>query len=255
MLTWRWIAPLWTVAALAGVAWGVVGLYSSKQPPQQTYQEASSERTTEKSDQVSQAQEADDRIAAYTLWLAIFTGALVVVSAIQIGFLVRAEGATRHSLDLAREEFVSTHRPKLIVRQFQLDPISANSFIRIWHSIINVGDTEATLTFTTSQAALWNPHESFWEAPGIDPVIRPILPNPITIRSGQRVSATAESAIEVTDNQFRAILARNLIVCAVGEITYRDGLGTDRRVGFRRNYDVGADMFTASENTDQEYQD
>jgi hypothetical protein len=46
-----------------------------------------------------------------------------------------------------------------------------------------------------------------------------------------------------------------LIVCAVGEFTYADDLGTERRTGFRRNYDPRADMFSASPNQDQEYQD
>jgi hypothetical protein len=44
----------------------------------------------------------NDPVSAYTLVLAIFTGLLVAVSAIQIGFLIRADKITRRSADAAK---------------------------------------------------------------------------------------------------------------------------------------------------------
>jgi len=55
--------------------------------------------------------------------------------------------------------------------------------------------------------------------------------------------------------RFKAVEQQKLIICAVGELIYGDLLGTQRRTGFRRNYDFSSDMFIASQNQDQEYQD
>lgn len=45
---------------------------------------------------------SEDRIADYTWWLSAFTLALVVVSAVQIGFLIRADKTARLSADAAK---------------------------------------------------------------------------------------------------------------------------------------------------------
>jgi hypothetical protein len=192
-----------------------------------------------------EAGQAEDKVAAYTLWLTIFTAMLGLST---IGLWVET-GRTRR---LARSEFISTHRPRLIVRQFQLDRPLHDDALKCRFSIINVGDTEGVVTLVTAQIALWN--GSFWEAPGINPLIRP-LKQPITMRNGVRISATATSVFNVTEDQIAGVQGGSLIVCAVGEITYTDALGTERRTGFRRNYNVSTDMFTASTNEDQEYQD
>jgi hypothetical protein len=123
--------------------------------------------------------------------------------------------------------------------------------IRILYTVVNVGDVEATLVATTSQAVLWNGRN--FESPGLDPIIRPI--DPVPIRSGQRATATAPSTFTLTQAQITAIRQGGLIVCAIGELTYTDPLGIERRTGFDRRYDAVSDMFVASERQDQEYQD
>ena len=64
-----------------------------------------------------------------------------------------------------------------------------------------------------------------------------------------------QSRFDITPEQLEAVKQENLIICAVGELIYVDLLGTQRRTGFRRNYDFSTDMFIASQNQDQEYQD
>jgi hypothetical protein len=159
--------------------------------------------------------------------------------------------STNESIGLARDEFLSTHRPQLIVRQFQLNQPLPDHIVTISFSIINAGDTEATLRLIAAEVALWNGR--YWEAPGIDFITRPV--NPKVIRNGQRISITIVSRFKITDAQIKAVEQKTLSICAVGEFTYTDPLGTERRTGFRRNYDVSTDMFIASENKDQEYQD
>ena len=159
--------------------------------------------------------------------------------------------AGERQFKLTRDEFISTHRPKLIVRQFVLDRPMPNQVVKINFSIINVGDTEATWRYIAAEVALWNGR--YWEAPGIDHVVKPISKPPI--KNGQRISATIQSRFSITAAQIRAVEQNELIICAVGELTYADVLGTQRRTGFRRNYDCSTDMFTASPYSDHEYQD
>jgi hypothetical protein len=78
---------------------------------------------------VSVLEKTDERIADYTEWLAILTGALAAVSLLQIFFLIRAENLTRHSVDatnalagaatkqanIAEATLISRERPYLFV--------------------------------------------------------------------------------------------------------------------------------------------
>jgi hypothetical protein len=151
---------------------------------------------------------------------------------------------------LARDEFISTNRPKLIVRQFILQPPVVNDVLKVDFSMFNVGNTEATVRGIAAEVALWNGR--FWEPPGIDPNVKPFGPR--AIRNGERISVTIMSRFNLTATQLTAIQQATFIICAVGEFTYTDALGTERRTGFRRNHQVTTDMFTASTNPDQEYE-
>jgi hypothetical protein len=92
-----------------------------------------------------------------------------------------------------------------------------------------------------------------WEPPGLATVVNPYGPQ--TIRNGERISVTIQSRFEITDAQIRAVERGDLIICAVGEFTYTDRLGTERRTAFRREHDFLNDMFVASKNEEYEYQD
>ena len=159
--------------------------------------------------------------------------------------------STRELWKTTRDEFLSTHRPKLIVRQFIVQPPVVNDVLKVGFSMFNVGNTEATVRGIAAEVALWN--GSFWEAPGIDPNIRPYGPK--VVRNGERISVTIMSRFNLTATQLTAIQKGTFIICGVGEFTYTDALGTERRTGFRRNYEVTTGMFTTSPNVDQEYQD
>jgi len=192
----------------------------------------------------SEKQLIDRRIADYTFASAFFTGVLAL-STIALWLSTRALWKT------TRDEFLSTHRPRLIVRQFVLQPPVVNDKLKVDFSMFNVGNTEATVRGIAAEVALWNGR--FWEAPGIDPNVRSFGPK--VVRNGERISVTIMSRFNLTATQLTAIQRGTFTVCGVGEFTYTDALGTERRTGFRRNYNVAKDMFIASPNEDQEYQD
>jgi hypothetical protein len=86
-------------------------------------------------------------VAAFTVILALSTIFLWIATR-------DAARAARRQIGLARDEFISTHRPKLIVRQFQLDAPQPDHIIKVHFSVINAGDTEATLRLIAAEVAL-----------------------------------------------------------------------------------------------------
>jgi hypothetical protein len=106
----------------------------SNNPTEQGRTKSAKAKTLE----ISVPEKPDEKIASYTLWLAILTGCLVGVSALQIRFLVKADETASKAAEaalvaaesakiqanemqkgaiLARDEFLSTHRPELIIRE------------------------------------------------------------------------------------------------------------------------------------------
>jgi hypothetical protein len=72
-------------------------------PNQSTEHESQSEHPKDKAPKIGNAESADDRIAKYTLWLAILTGGLVIVSVFQGYFLIRADRTARIAANAAAE--------------------------------------------------------------------------------------------------------------------------------------------------------
>jgi len=160
---------------------------------------------------------------------------------------------TNNSINLARDEFISTHRPKLIVRQFQIDPVTPGNPITIHFAMVNIGSTEARPRLLGCQIALWNVQGNYFEAPGINATQDEINVPPIA--GGQRVSWRMVSTFPVTPQQIGLIQSGSLLIQILGEITYKDGLNRQRRTGFRRSYDRLTDKFIPSPNSEEEYQD
>jgi hypothetical protein len=93
--------------------------------------------------------------AAATVFIALFTFTLWWSTR---GMLQ----ATNETIRLARDEFISTHRPKMIVRQFQLDPFKPDTVLSSSCSVINVGSTEGILRYVAAELALWNGLGAAW---------------------------------------------------------------------------------------------
>ncbi len=88
---------------------------------------------------------AADTLALYTEILAWFTGVLALASIAQGYVLIRAERLTRRSIELARAEFTSTHRPKVILREAIIGSVLEGEPIHPILHIANVGETDAVI--------------------------------------------------------------------------------------------------------------
>jgi hypothetical protein len=188
----------------------------------------------------------DNLTAASTFVIAIFTVVLAIVSQNQ-GRLIRK------TLELSRDEFNSSHRPKLVVRQFQVDSITVGNPINVQFAMVNIGSTEAFPELLACGIGLWNVQSQFFEPPGINTDQTKIAVPPIA--GGQRESWHMVSQFAVTPEQLELIQSGSLIVQILGEITYRDRLNRQRRTGFRRAHDRFTNKFGPSPDPEDEYQD
>ena len=187
-----------------------------------------------------------------TVWIAIFTIVLALVSR-------RQAKLTRQSINLATKEFVSTHRPKIVVRELMILPESHPLQIR--YVIANVGASDATIV------------ESHIELQDVgDRILRPLQPiegaNPVgnvTLAAGTQIFREQNSRISRIDfntNVFReeriqdlGHLVRQPRLFFRGFIVYVDANDVRRRTAFCRRYELPSQRFRASEDPDYEYAD
>ena len=183
-----------------------------------------------------------DSVGLYTLVLAVFTGLLVGVSTVQGYFLLRADKTARISAEtarasiaLARDEFISTHRPRLIV--YSLDFIGGTPEsddvegpIRVGLHYVNAGDSLAKVKQVgTKLVHLLKPAMPtgiVFEVENIDP--------PLEVKSGRHAFRITVDAFDQERFLFNSAADGYSLVC-LGYIVYSDESGTDRQVGFAEN--------------------
>lgn len=183
--------------------------------------------------------------ALASLVIAAFTGTLWIAT-IQQGKL------TFDSLELARKEFISTHRPRLIVRFIQGPTYDANDHESVSVTIVNVGGSPATIEAFGGDLARRD-SKGEWVPPGLNATPKNI--HPVTLISGQRrtFTVTANTPYKGAETVADALDEHEL--CAVGAVNYRDGNRVSRETGFFRIYDKNSKRFVAPSNTEFEYQD
>lgn len=194
-------------------------------------------------------------------FLQTYNGAVTAVATVFIGLFTcvlakvtgRQARLTRESIDLARKEFIATHRPRVIAKLIQGPFDEAKSHQFIWVTIVNIGVNPATVEAFGCDLARRNSMTLQWAIPGLDASPKKI--QPITLISGQRhiFKVTAKNP-DTFDENF-PIACGNQQLCAAGAVRYTDGNGIARETGFFRVYDNGSKSFVASKNNEEEYQD
>jgi hypothetical protein len=133
MLIKRAVA-FWIGFAIYGLAIGLPTWWGFSQfhPPASHSPQAQGDKAAQRDPK----EEADEKIADYTLALAVFTGVLTLAT---IGLM----GATFFQLRLGRQEFIATHRPILRARRFYINRLTDGHPIKVEFEIANIGDSEA----------------------------------------------------------------------------------------------------------------
>lgn len=130
----------------------------------------------------------DDRIADWTEILGIFTGLLVVVSGLQIYFLIRADRtardasiAARRSADVAERALEDASRPYIFVDgvgKLSVLERETDELVYVEYFVGNYGRTPAVVTEARAQFIIKRPDEHQWPdhiRKGHSLIISPVL--------------------------------------------------------------------------------
>ncbi|MDB5610235.1 MAG: hypothetical protein JWP25_7135 [Bradyrhizobium sp.] len=184
--------------------------------------------------------------AIATAFIAVFTIVLARVTGKQARL-------TTAALNLARQEFIATHRPRVILRYMQ-GPFRNDGQEFVWLSFVNVGANTATIEAFGADLAKRSDETEAWEMPGLNATPNEIPP--IALTCGQRHVFTVTAKTAVTDAQIFREAMRDHQLCAVGIIRYRDDNGVSRDTGFLRVLDDDGEHFVLSNHdSEMEYQD
>jgi hypothetical protein len=193
----------------------------------------------------------DNSITTYTRWLMIFTGLLVVCNILLWLSTKKSANAAKKSIELTKQEFITTHRPKLRVHSVCLKKsdstpkLNGGSYIthQLHYSIDNIGGSTATITKQSMAFKRLNkplPVPSYYDPMLIEK----------TIACGESIADSfgVEDAL-IWSNKEREIDD----LCFFGYIDYRDNTRTTRRTAFCRRYVRETGRFTKIEDEDYEY--
>jgi hypothetical protein len=184
--------------------------------------------------------------AIATIYIARFTRVLADVTGTQAKL-------TRQSIDLARDEFISSHRPRIIVRALDFvggtpESDEVEGPIRIGFHYVNAGDSLAKVKQVgTKLVHLLKPTMPT----GIDFDVQKVDP-PLEIQSGRHAFRITVDAFDQEKFIFNSAADNYSLVC-VGYIVYSDENGTDRQVGFCRRFDGQSHRWLPMDDPEYEY--
>jgi hypothetical protein len=220
---------------------------------------------------------AKDSISFFTAVLAVFTGALVVVAVIEIGYLKKADKVSRELADIAsrqmliqgsqtdilekqkeisRIQYFATHRPVLVARYSRLTGAEETSSqpIQVRFAVVNKGDSDALIT--SAYAVLQFLHTDSRLLPVPTYLGRDQLQEPFQTAFGPGHSEdliVVGTALGSSIKQERG-MGREIYIS--GFITYVDGMRNNARtMAFCRRYNKARDRFETTGDDDWEYSD
>jgi hypothetical protein len=252
------------------------------------YAQRRNQAAERKSDDVFSVEKADDRIAKYTFWLALLTGGLVVVSAVQIFFLIRADQTARIMAETAqaqtakmgdwansaqkqmlivgrqtdiqekqhaigRLQFLATHRPRIVVRGVSLDEeggLSTGRRLKIQIPFTNQGNTDAQVRQFAARTFL---------VPRIDQInvgnefhiIDTSGMAPLTSGTHAIVGILTEMTFSGAD--ILQLRQGSAFLLCVGYVQYGDDSGGLRATGFARCLQPESSRFTPISDPEYEF--
>ncbi len=231
------IAVLWIIyAAIVGFVVGA-SLFS---PPIRPQNNATIERgnggTKNGVPNITAPESADERIASYTWWLAAFTFALVIVSAVQIHFLLRADDTAQSLARTASRQAmaaVNSERPFVYISDMELRRLPAyekngDKVMKAFFTFTNYGRTPAFVTCIGYGQALVKelppePKYSYVKDISVEIVIRPDKPFQFEIPYALFV---------MTPQQQQEIQRAETFPWLWGCIRYRDFMNGEGESGF-----------------------
>jgi hypothetical protein len=103
------------------------------------------EERSQEADEREEKKSADRWLVRWTAILAFATLGLIGATGLLGYFALRQARDTRASIDLARNEFISTHRPRVKVRRVQVHILEVGKPFEVSYRVINTGETAANI--------------------------------------------------------------------------------------------------------------
>jgi hypothetical protein len=173
----------------------------------------------------------------------------MVFTAVLAGSTIALWYVTKRSVDLAKKEFVATHRPRITVHTFEVSS-NEHGHIGAVFTYVNSGGTPATINEIA--------HNIFFSdglRPGASMKERKLESK--TLAAGEQTTflidseTTEESAVVARMRADREQRALDLL--CVGRIKYTDTQKIVRETGFCRRYDTKSRIWVRVDNSDYEY--
>lgn len=149
--------------------------------------------------------------------------------------------------DIAQNEFVSTHRPKIIIRNVHFeDTFKADASFNVEFRYINIGEVKADIELIEADVFASRRDDVGFEK---RPLVKceydkiSLMPGESGIGSIKRVNH---------QNPTGSMADEDRIFC-VGCVQYRDDAGIHRQTGFARVYDGDTKRFCQSDDEEYEY--
>lgn len=158
--------------------------------------------------------------------------------------------ATKSQIDILRQEFVSTHRPRIIVRNVRRVSVMAQLPIKLGFYVMNIGDTEAIIRSIDAIVIL---QFSKFAIPR-DLRLLPCDANKTQLSSGEFIVIESQSGGPTTNDNIDNIKNGGLSIRIVGCIYYVDSNNFERRTGFARQYSVNTGRFEKIDDDEYEYE-
>jgi len=170
-------------------------------------------------------------------WNTIFTLCLVAIGAITGSILCWQACLLRRQIKLAREEFIASHRPKIIVRSFQIIDRNLKIGVSIDFSLVaqNIGDTAAKIV--DFRNAIFIQSAKIASIPSdIRFSFRENLNPDLTLKSGENILLPGNGGSALDEKEWVEIYSEDSAIYCMGIVVYADEIGTKRETGFCRRY-------------------
>ena len=178
-------------------------------------------------------------------WLVYITGALVAATIGLMCYTARLWRETQESVRLAREEFISTHRPKIILRDAICTDNEIGNQIVVSYTLVNIGETRARIVLWGAEVQLIT--DEAFDLPQAPPMAEGwhegfggAVLEPGEERTGKHYSVcrwrTDDGSRHAYEEQ-----RRGLFFC--GHLVYEDDRNIRRHTAFWRKYDLTTSRF------------
>ena len=172
----------------------------------------------------------------------------------------KAAEAGKKQTEVSIKEFVSTHRPKVIVRSVTIEPpshpalpIEEGKPLKIQGAVVNIGDTPTEIIESNITILVAGP--TFYARTPFGPAENNINGVKLVPGGAYTFWATAEQIDFKNTPEIISLRRGEKVIYFFGFISYRDDIGNMRRTAFCRKYNPETERFDQTSDPDYEYAD